>query len=220
VAREPDYWWTDSRGRRRPGYRARGGAVLIVAGLVALAGPGVGGTAVVGGSPGASVSAGSGSGAGTARSRAARERAVFDARRRLERRGLRVESRVEIADDCAAHSYGQVQQFFRARPCTALFRALLEVRDVRRNVVLVAIAWVEMPDEASARALHRLVDTGGTGNVTELSRERGRYRTVRFTGEHYASRRDATTVVNVQAQPVGRAAVGVAMADLVTDALG
>jgi hypothetical protein len=43
------------------------------------------------------------------------------------------------------------------------------------------VSWVEMPDEAGARALKQLVDGNGTGNVTELSRERGRYRTVRYT---------------------------------------
>jgi len=49
----------------------------------------------------------------------------------------------------------------------------------------------------------------GTGNITELNRERAgyRYRNVRFTGKHYASRREDNTVVNAQAEPVGRAAV-------------
>jgi hypothetical protein len=85
-------------------------------------------------------------------------------------------------------------------------------------VVLVAVAWVEMPDSATAREFHDLVDSHGTGNVTELSRDQGRYRNVRFMGKYYASRRDGTTVVNVQAQPVGRTAIAVGLAEIVADA--
>jgi hypothetical protein len=64
------------------------------------------------------------------------------------------------------------------------------------------VAWVDLPTEASAREFHALVDGDGTGNVRELTRERGPYTDVRFTGEHYESARDGTTVVNAQAQPV------------------
>ena len=37
-------------------------------------------------------------------------------------------------------------------------------------MLAVAVAWVDMPDESSARAFQRLVDRHGTGNVTELNR--------------------------------------------------
>jgi hypothetical protein len=104
-----------------------------------------------------------------------------------------------------AHSYGQVQEFFRQHPCTALYRALLEVRD-RQATALLAVAWVDMPDEAQALQYKRLVDRHGTGNITELTKEGGRYARVQWTGEHYASTIDGATVVNVQAEPVGRAA--------------
>lgn len=54
-----------------------------------------------------------------------------------------------------------------------------------------------MPNEAQAAELKRLIDRHGTGNITEMNRERGgRYRDVRFTGEHYASDREGTTVIN------------------------
>ncbi len=74
------------------------------------------------------------------------------------------------------------REFFRTRPCSSLRRAQFEVRSRNGDVALVSIAWVEMPTEAEARQLRTLMDTGGTGNVTELSCERGRYRTVRYTG--------------------------------------
>lgn len=139
---------------------------------------------------------------------------------RLTSAGLRVTGRiVDDAADCAAHSYGRVREFFRDHPCTSLRRAQFEVRDRNGDVALVPIAWVDMPTEAEARQLKTLMDTAGTGNVTELSRERGRYRTVRYTGDAYASRRDGTTVVNTQAQPVARGWAGIALTSVVTNAV-
>ena len=134
----------------------------------------------------------------------ARDRSSRSPMRRLQRVGLRVQPRLEATDnDCVAHSYGEVRQFFVSIPARRLYRSLLEVRG---GLVLVAVAWVDMPDEANAIKLKRLLDRPGTGNITELSRERRRYRNVRFDGEHYASRREGATVVNAQAEPVGRVA--------------
>lgn len=139
---------------------------------------------------------------------------------RLQPKGYQVTSRSTLdGSDCAAHSYGDVRAFFRERPCAALSRTLFEVRDRRRNVVLVAVAVVAMPDRAGALAYRRLVDRHGTGNVTELSRERGRYRRVRFTGHPYASDRDGEVVVNVQAQPVARGPAGAVLAELLETAV-
>ena len=112
----------------------------------------------------------------------------------------------DTSSDCAANSYGQVREFFREHRCDALVRALIEVRD-GRAVALVAVAVVDMPDEQVAIALKRLVDVHGTGTITELAGKR-------FTGRFYASRREDTTVVNAQAEPVGRAAAAVALAEL------
>ncbi|MEJ8277435.1 hypothetical protein [Pseudonocardia spirodelae] len=139
---------------------------------------------------------------------------------RLTSAGLRVTGRiVDDAADCAAHSYGRVREFFRDHPCASLRRAQFEVRDRNGDVALVPIAWVDMLTETEARQLKTLMDTAATGNVTELSRERGRYRTVRYTGDAYASRRDGTTVVNAQAQPVARGWAGLALTSVVTNAV-
>jgi hypothetical protein len=112
------------------------------------------------------------------------------------------------------HSYGQVQDFFRVHPCTALFRALLEVSDNSGNIALVAIAWVDMPDPEQARQLQQLMDRPTTGNVTEFSREKGGQR---FSGDYYRSACDGSTVVNVQAEPVGSARTALALAKLAAD---
>ncbi|MDN5747604.1 MAG: hypothetical protein L0H64_03665, partial [Pseudonocardia sp.] len=139
---------------------------------------------------------------------------------RLVAQGVRINARAtDDSDNCVEHSHGQVQDYLRANPCVALHRSLFELRDRNGDVVLIAVAWVDMGDEATAREFHRLVDGSGTGNIVELSRERGRYRSVRFTGDFYASNRDGTVVVNAQAQPVARGWAGVALTAVVNDAV-
>jgi hypothetical protein len=139
---------------------------------------------------------------------------------RLAARGVRVTARAtDDASDCVAHSYGQVQDFFRRHPCSALVRAQLELQDRRGDVVLVPIAWVEMPTADEAGALKTLLDGSGTGNITELSREQGRYRSVRYTGSAYASRLDGRIVVNAQAEPVARGWTGLALSTVVSNAI-
>ena len=126
----------------------------------------------------------------------------------LQERGLEVEQRgVDAGGDCAAHSYGQVREFFVREPCTALYRAMFEVRD-GSDTAMLAVAWVDMPDAAEAREFQRLVDVHGTGNAAELTTGGGP--SVRWTGEHYESVRDGVTVVNAQAEPVGGDARGLA----------
>ena len=105
--------------------------------------------------------------------------------------------------------------FFGRQPCTALYRALFEVRDGRVTVV-VAVAWVDMPDADQARRLQQLVDRNGTGNLTELTKEGRRPRSVEWTGQHYTSARDDVTFVNAQAEPVGSTARAVGLARTVS----
>ncbi|WP_156067350.1 hypothetical protein [Pseudonocardia halophobica] len=141
------------------------------------------------------------------------------AQTRLVGQGVRVTATVtDDSADCVANSYGQIQDFFRGTPCAALHRAHFELRDQDGDAAVVAVSWVEMPDESSARALEQLLDSSGTGNVTELSRERGRYGTVRYTGDAYASRRDGHVVVNAQAEPVARGWSGPTLTSIATSA--
>jgi len=140
------------------------------------------------------------------------------AQARIVRQGVRLSAKVtDDSADCVTNSYGQLQDFFRRSPCTALHRAYFELRDQQSDAAIVAVSWVEMPDESSAQALKQLMDTSGTGNVTELSREQGRYRTVRYTGDAYASRRDGPVVINAQAEPVARGWSGLALTSIATD---
>lgn len=204
----------DGKGRwtKRHGAPVLAGLALAVAVAGGGAGLGVGG--VTSGSTGGSAAAPRVQAKGKSNAKA-RDRDPGPSLLRLQRRGLRVEQRLRSDDDCAAHSYGRVRDFFGDHPCTALFRALFVVRDRSGNAVLLAVAWVDMPDTGQANRFRRLVDGGGTGNVTELSREGGRFRDVRFNGAHYESEQDGETVVNAQAQPVGRSTAADALASTV-----
>lgn len=124
---------------------------------------------------------------------------------RLQRMG-RYRTTVDTSfddSDCATHSDGEVQGFFTTYRCRSLYRGLVEVRD-KNYVILISIATVDMPDYPTATGLHRLLLDPGNGGITQLSRERGRYRHVAFThAPTWWSRRE-TTLCIVQAQPVGR----------------
>ena len=108
---------------------------------------GVGGTSVAVGSGGAS----SGASSGSSSSRGG-ERDVRAVEARLTGQSVRVTARItDDTADCVGHAYGRVRDFLRERPCVALRRAQLEVRLPAGDVVLVAVSWVEMPDEDGAR---------------------------------------------------------------------
>jgi hypothetical protein len=81
--------------------------------------------------------------------------------------------------------------------------------------VLVAVAWLDLPDTAGAAALKNLVERPGTGNIFELSKEQRRYRSVRFTGQYYASLPDVATVVEAQVEPLGATASAVSLVQVV-----
>jgi hypothetical protein len=145
---------------------------------------------------------------------------VSDVVQRLESAGFQVRSRITDDDgDCATHAYGMIQTFFEENRCFSMLRALLEVRDDRRNTILVAIAWAEMPDPALAERLKDMVDTNGTGNIRELSRQRGQYLDVGFSDAAYASAREGSTVVNAQAVAIDDGVDGAQLADVAERAL-
>ena len=122
---------------------------------------------------------------------------------RLEAQGLHVERSSSDSDDnCAAHSYGQVAGYFADHPCAGLERAWYEVGDDAGHTAVVSVAWVEMPGPDSATELKALVDRPGTGNLTELSREDGPHRDLRYSGWYYRSQLDGDVFTSVQAQPL------------------
>lgn len=125
---------------------------------------------------------------------------------------------------CAAHSYGEVHQFFTTHQCRFLYRGLVEARDKKLPyVILISIATVYMPDYPSAAELNRLLHDSANGGITALSQERGRYRHIAFThAPTWWSWRD-TTLTIVQGQPVGRGPAAAVIQQLIfyfLDSLG
>lgn len=104
---------------------------------------------------------------------------------------------------CAAHSYGEIHQFFATHRCRALYRGFVDIRD-KNYVILISIATVYMPDPASTSGLHRLLFDSDNGGITSLSQERGRYRQVSFAHAPTWWSRGEMTLTIVQGQPVGR----------------
>lgn len=73
--------------------------------------------------------------------------------------------------DCAAKSYGRTQAFFQDSPCQSLVRALYTTESGGAKA-LVSVVLVGMPDSTKAKALKTLTEQDGTGNVTDLVKDK------------------------------------------------
>jgi hypothetical protein len=74
-------------------------------------------------------------------------------------------------DNCAEHSYDDVQKFFQKTPCEYLRRALYTTTDREGRKVYTNVSVVRMASGADAAKLRELTDSNGTGNVSDLVRE-------------------------------------------------
>ena len=72
--------------------------------------------------------------------------------------------------DCAAHSYGQVQSFFARTPCSSVHRVLATTKQGERTVVIAA-SIVTFDTATQAERYLALVNSDGTGNISDLLRE-------------------------------------------------
>ncbi|MEO6702622.1 MAG: hypothetical protein ABI140_22095 [Jatrophihabitantaceae bacterium] len=72
--------------------------------------------------------------------------------------------------DCRAHSYGRVQAFFAKTPCSSVHRVLATTNQGGRTVV-VAANVVTFDTSAQAQRYLVLVNSDGTGNISDLLRE-------------------------------------------------
>jgi hypothetical protein len=89
---------------------------------------------------------------------------------------------------CEGHAYGQAAAFLRERGCLHLDRSLWSGTAEGQEIV-VAIATVQMPDTTTATAFRSLVDSNGTGNISDLLREQRGYPGApeSLSGQGYAS---------------------------------
>jgi hypothetical protein len=103
---------------------------------------------------------------------------------------------------CVVQSRGQVRQFFARTPCASLDEMLFALADTHGNVFVLSVVWVRMTSASDAKALEDLDNTYGTGDVTPIATEVLQLGGIRFTGQHYASRRKGTLVVIAETEPV------------------
>jgi hypothetical protein len=104
---------------------------------------------------------------------------------------------------CEGHAYGQAAAFLRERGCLHLDRSLWSGTADGRDVV-VAVATVQMPDTTTAGAFRSLVDSNGTGNISDLLREQRGYPGApeQLTGQGYASAQLGDRVVVAEADGI------------------
>jgi hypothetical protein len=103
-------------------------------------------------------------------------------------------------DDCVAKSYGDTKGFFQDNPCQSLVRALYTT-ETGGAKALVSVVVVGMPDSAKAKALKTLTEKDGTGNVTDLVRDKTFTGGPSVSGKNaaYASKVDGTNTTIVLA---------------------
>lgn len=124
---------------------------------------------------------------------------------------------------CAGNANGEVADYFDTTDCTALVRELYTTT-LDGVAVLVSVARVTMPDEASAAEFKTIVDSDGTGNVDDLfeAGETLPNGPTELAPETYASNLDGTQLTIVVAGWADPAAPGDAQAleQVATEALG
>lgn len=103
---------------------------------------------------------------------------------------------------CLGQSTGQVRDFFAHTPCRALHRGLFTVADDHGAEIVVSVVWVRLPSIGSALRFKDVIDVPGSGDITPLGAEVLGLGGVRFTAEHYESRRSRTQVGVVEAEAV------------------
>lgn len=97
--------------------------------------------------------------------------------------------------ECLSHSFGQVRDHFVRNPCKSLDRTLFAIGDDQGNVAVVSVAWVGFRNRGDAGEFKKLIDVHGTGDITPLATPLLGLADIRFTGLHYQSRPDGSTVV-------------------------
>ncbi|GAB3906466.1 hypothetical protein GCM10029964_103250 [Kibdelosporangium lantanae] len=74
--------------------------------------------------------------------------------------------------DCEEHSYNKVKTFFKDHRCVSLTRQLFTA-DVNGHKVYSSVSVVQMANAADAQALKALTEQDGTGNVTDVLKDKG-----------------------------------------------
>jgi hypothetical protein len=225
--------YTDPEGRFRPitprtsSKSVAGAAVAVV--LSALAGGGAGGAAAASGaaeevSPGARPSQSqeadvnvSSPGRIGVRIRGSDDylKATFRLRR-LGHHPTRFES--QSTTDCASYSDGEIHRFLDKHKCISLNRTFIEIGE-KDYEIQFSIATIEMPNYIIASDLHELLLRYGTGDITPLFPQHGRYRHISVTPVPSQTTLHDRAVINIQAQGLGRTPGAALISSLATSVL-
>jgi hypothetical protein len=120
--------------------------------------------------------------------------------RRLRLKQLRKDLKREFR--CAAQSTREVQRFFLAHPCRKLDQRLFLWSDADGNLLVGSVVWVTMPSAKDAARFRTVEGRYGSGDVTPVGTDILEVGGIRFTGQHYESRRDGKLVVIAETEPV------------------
>lgn len=132
--------------------------------------------------------------------RSARKGNADEAWQRLSMRTLKKVSRQHL--ECVTHSFGQVRDYLVAHPCSSLDRVLFGISDDQGNVAAVSVAWVGFRTRTDARGFITVENRHGTGDITPLGGSLLDMADIRFSGHHYDSRSNGTTVVVAESEAV------------------
>jgi len=73
---------------------------------------------------------------------------------------------------CVPHSYGEIHDWFDEHSCESLARGLYTTTSDTGDRALVSVSVVTMPTHDEATELYDMAYNDGTGNVSDLARER------------------------------------------------
>jgi len=109
--------------------------------------------------------------------------------------------RAETQYTCPEHAYGDIKTFLENTKCDRLSRQLF-VTKVDGRTVYTSVSVVTMADEAAAGELRDLTDKDGSGNVSDVVRDKvvsieGMDRL--SGGEGYASKQSGSDVIIIEA---------------------
>lgn len=207
--------YTQNRqGGGRSGRRVPATVTLVVAGVVAVGA----GTGLIGiGGSGASLPSlpdiSIGKDGGKVNSKSDRET--------WKQKGERYIRQAARSDaSCVIASHGHVQQFLARIPCRSLRRYIFAGADVSGDTGVVSLVKVTMYDKAQAVEFKHLLDRPASGDITPLGADILKHAGITFTGMHYASTLDGSTVIAAEAEPDGGPSTAASLKKMATIALG
>lgn len=108
-----------------------------------------------------------------------------------------------FGSDCSGHAVGDIEVTLSGPDCTGLQRSSFATTVAGQDIA-VSVTTVHLVDEERALAFHALADTPGSGAVSDLAVETGRWpeSTPDFGNAAYATTHDGTTVRMVLTVPL------------------